>query len=248
MPPSATGRIRTSRTASVVLMLGVHALLLLIPSPAGAQAQAECATSDCPDQRLQAPPAQRQLWLDAAAAHQLKLRFVEALQRFTRAQAGTFGDEGADLRPSVDAMREALVRWDTAIREFQTRATRLAAGAEVHVALATVFLDRQRVADALHELDAASRDDNRASTCTRCVPSPTRCRTVLRTQPGRSARQLRSTPTIPRCSTPSRSTRQEPIVRRRRKRPCAGFFARCACAVQPEHALRTLRRSNASIC
>jgi tetratricopeptide (TPR) repeat protein len=161
MPPSATGRFRTSWTASVVLMLGVHALLLFIPSPAGAQAQAECATSDCPDQRLQAPPAQRQLWLDAAAAHQLKLRFVEALQRFTRAQAGTFGDEGADLRPSVDAMREALVRWDTAIREFQTRATRLAAGADVHVALATVFLDRQRVADALRELDAASRDDNR---------------------------------------------------------------------------------------
>jgi tetratricopeptide (TPR) repeat protein len=152
----------------MVCALTVLAIVVIMASPAAAQATAECATADCPaDARQQAPAAQRQLWLDAAAIHQLKLQFVGGLQRFTRAQAGTFGDEGAELILSLATMRDVLARWDAAVKELQLRAARLPLGAEVHVALATVLLDRHSVEAALRELDSARRmDDGRADVYT----------------------------------------------------------------------------------
>jgi tetratricopeptide (TPR) repeat protein len=104
-----------------------------------------------------------QLWRDAAAIHQIKIVFVDAVQRFVRAQAGTFGDEGEELRGSVAAMRAALSKWDDAIQQFQTRVSRTAQDAEPRIAMATVWLDRHRLEAALRELAAAEPlDDRRA--------------------------------------------------------------------------------------
>ena len=139
-------------------------LALIFLSPASALPQvAECPTSECAATARATAPTNNRLWLDAAAIHKLKLEFVDALQRFTRAQAGTFGDEGADLQAAIASMREALDRWDRAVQQFQVNASRMSPAAEVHVAVATVFLDRQRIEDALRELkDAERQDDGRA--------------------------------------------------------------------------------------
>jgi tetratricopeptide (TPR) repeat protein len=135
-------------------------LAVLLDAPlAWAQAAAECATADCARGVPESSPATSQLWAAAASVHELKLRFVEALQRFTRAQAGTFGDEGPALLESLGSMRAALAQWDAGIRRFQGDAERLVPSPEVHVAVATVLLDRQRGREALDELDAADRLD-----------------------------------------------------------------------------------------
>ncbi len=129
-----------------------------------AQRGAECATLDCPAAEAQVPgsdPLLPQAWQAAASTHQLKLVFVAALQRFTRAQAGTFGDEAAELSASLDQMRAALLRWDEAIRALETSLAGRASGADRHIVRATVYLDRHRVADAVRELVAAGRVDDR---------------------------------------------------------------------------------------
>jgi tetratricopeptide (TPR) repeat protein len=149
-------RVSMSVVSAGLLLL---ALLLLSPSVASAQATAECPTADCATGIRAADPAHRRLWIDAASVHALKLDFVGALQRFTRAQAGTFGDEGQDLRASLASMHAAVARWDAAIEQFRAAANRLAPSAEVHVAIATVLLDRHRAEDALRQLDAADRLD-----------------------------------------------------------------------------------------
>jgi len=143
--------------------IGALIFLLLAPvAGASAQKSAECATSECAPTGSTSPASNR-LWLEAASIHRLKLEFVDALQRFTRAQAGTFGDEGNDLRLSVESLRESLDRWDRAVKQFQADASRSKPAAEVHVAVATVLLDRHRLEDALKELKAAeNQDDGRA--------------------------------------------------------------------------------------
>jgi tetratricopeptide (TPR) repeat protein len=148
------------------------ALLIVLTSAASALAQpaAECpglaspegpASQNCAPLVATTNPAHAQLWRDAAAIHQIKVAFVDALQRFVRAQAGTFGDEGIELRASLMAMRDALTRWDEAGERFQVQASRTR-DAESSIALATVFLDRHRIDDALRALAAAEQvDDNR---------------------------------------------------------------------------------------
>ena len=142
--------------------------LLLVPAVgASAQKSAECPTSECAGNAGSSTPAANRLWLEAASIHKLKLEFVDALQRFTRAQAGTFGDEGAELRLSVESMREVLDRWDRAVKQFQSDAGRVNPSAETHVAVATVLLDRHRLEDAVRELKVAeNQDDNRADVYT----------------------------------------------------------------------------------
>jgi protein O-GlcNAc transferase len=141
---------------SAVLVL---ALILAGESSAGAQTTAECPTLECAATARTPSAASSRIWLEAASIHKLKLEFVEALQRFTRAQAGTFGDEGSELRASVVSMREALERWDRAVAQFQADANRASSSSDVRVAVATVLLDRHRIEDALRELKAAERED-----------------------------------------------------------------------------------------
>ena len=118
-------------------------------TPAIAQVSAECRASECTDGSRADTAPSRRLWLGAASIHQLKLEFVDALQEFTRAQAGTFGDEGAALVRSVASMGESLQRWDRAIEQFQVEARRLVPSAESELAVATVLLDRYRIEDGL---------------------------------------------------------------------------------------------------
>ena len=142
---------------------GVLLSLILVPAMAFAQRTAECPTLECDGAARTTAPAFNRLWAEATATHTLKLEFIDGLQRFTRAQAGTFADEGPELRASVASMRDALARWDGAVQQFQAEAKRLTPAADAHIALATVFLDRYRVEDALRELKAAERtDDGRA--------------------------------------------------------------------------------------
>jgi tetratricopeptide (TPR) repeat protein len=133
------------------------ALLILVASAVltGQEPSAECPTSACTEPSRTASPAVAQLWRDAAAIHQIKLQFVDALQRFVRAQAGTFGDEGDDLTRAIASMRESLSRWDESIAQLKARVQRTPRDADAHVALATVWLDRHRLREALEELRAA---------------------------------------------------------------------------------------------
>ena len=146
--------MRTEALSSGALKHVLLLSLLLIPADAVSQT-AECQTADCAGP--QASPARERLWADAAAIRPLKLAFVDALQQFMRAQAGTFGDEGAALLASVASMRETLAKWDQAVGQFTARSSRLPPEADVHVAMATVFLDRGRIESALKELAAAER-------------------------------------------------------------------------------------------
>jgi len=126
-----------------------------------AQPPAECPTAECAPFIPSTNPAHTRLWQDASAIHQIKVALVDALQRFVRAQAGTFGDEGAELRDSLRAMRDALTQWDRAIVTFQAQASSTR-DAESSIALATVLLDRRRIDDALRALTMAEQaDDNR---------------------------------------------------------------------------------------
>lgn len=86
-----------------------------------------------------------------------KSQFVEALAEFTSATAGTYGDEAARVRSSLDAMQRALDRWDQAIVAYEGALRSQAESAETHVALGAVYLDRGRVADAVPEFAAAVR-------------------------------------------------------------------------------------------
>jgi tetratricopeptide (TPR) repeat protein len=143
------------------MQLGV--ILIALLALTGAQGPAECTGLDCAP-RGAAPavtpdPAMQQVWQAAGELHQLKLRFVAALQRVTRAQAGTIGDEADELSAGIAAMRAALTEWDARVAQFDGATARLAPSAELHVARGTVFLDRHRPADALGELLEASRLD-----------------------------------------------------------------------------------------
>ena len=156
-------------------------------APAIAQVTAECRTAECADSSRADTAASRRLWLEAAAIHQLKLEFVEALQQFTRAQAGTFGDEGAPLLRSVTSMSEALQRWDRAVQQFQADANRSVPAAEKDLAVATVLLDRHRIEDALRALKAAeNQDDSRAGIYTLQALAY-----AASNRPGEAARALR---------------------------------------------------------
>lgn len=130
-------------------------VVLIAASVYAQEPSAECPTSPCAEPSRSSSAAAAQLWRDASSIHQIKLQFVDAFQRFVRAQAGTFGDEGDDLTRAVASMRESLARWDQSIAQLKTRVQRTARDAEAHVVLATVWLDRHRLHEALDELRAA---------------------------------------------------------------------------------------------
>jgi tetratricopeptide (TPR) repeat protein len=125
-------------------------LLLLTILPASAPAQQDPATV--------APAA-------TAAAH--RAVFLEGLSELTAAVAGTYGDEGALVVPALDKMAGGLAQWDRAIQGFESRLASELPGAQPRVAfqlretLARIYVERGRLADALRELDAASRLDPR---------------------------------------------------------------------------------------
>jgi len=135
---------------------------LAFAAPASAQAPtAECLAQQC-ERTAAVAEGSAPLWREAAAIHQIKLQFVEAFQRFLRAESGTFGDEGCALADAVESMGTSLSAWERAIAQLETRVARMTPAPEIHFVLATVWLDRHRLDKALRELDTADRSGDRA--------------------------------------------------------------------------------------
>jgi tetratricopeptide (TPR) repeat protein len=95
----------------------------------------------------------------AAAAQQTT--FSQTLSELTAAIEGTYGDEGTLVRPAIDRLAAALAQWD---REIQAAAAAVSEASKTpspglvdrRIALARMYADRGRPADALSELDAAA--------------------------------------------------------------------------------------------
>jgi tetratricopeptide (TPR) repeat protein len=89
--------------------------------------------------------------------------FVEGVVSFTTAVAGTYGDEGIQVRSALDTMSRALTEWDRSLRENEeTVASRLPAASpqnalEMHTTMGALYLERGRPSDALRSFQAASR-------------------------------------------------------------------------------------------
>ncbi len=104
---------------------------------------------------------------DAAAQ---KAAFVDALIAFRTALAGPYGDEGPQVTVDLDLMAASLARWDQTIAAIEgdlrpalPDAARDAA-MHVRVTLASLYLERGRLTDALAEIDAAIQlDGDRAA-------------------------------------------------------------------------------------
>lgn len=134
------------------------ALALARSGHLAAQSAAACNTPECANRD--------RLWAPAAQIHDIKNQFVAGVRQFTEAVTGTFGDEGSKLSASLDVMRRTLAQWDAAVRAYEAMVAALPGSnvsAEGRVALGTVYLDRDRRADALREFAAAARLDARRS-------------------------------------------------------------------------------------
>jgi hypothetical protein len=90
--------------------------LLFVPAGIGAaQSLPGCAAADC-------TLALNQLPSTTAKIDQLKQEFVAALRQFVVTLA-VFGGERS-VRSNIESMSQALVRWDEAIRAFETALAR----------------------------------------------------------------------------------------------------------------------------
>jgi tetratricopeptide (TPR) repeat protein len=94
-----------------------------------------------------------------------KTAFVQAVGQFSLALDGTYGDEGARVRASLDAMTRALDEWDGVLRKAEAamaadlRTAEPALATRMHLALAGLYLERVRITDGLRELGAAQQLD-----------------------------------------------------------------------------------------
>ena len=86
--------------------------------------------------------------------------FFSAVMTFHRSLAGHYGDEGPQLTTQFAAMSTALDRWDSDIRDAERdlRSRLQSADAQtklqIHTLLASLYLERGRLNDALREFDA----------------------------------------------------------------------------------------------
>jgi len=121
-------------------------------APLAAQSRPSCDKPDC---QLTLDGA----WTTVAQANQRKQAFVAALRQLTVALAGTFGDEGPRVRSSIESMGVALDEWDRSILAFEVQFGQADRGPEFHLALGAVYLDRNRLDEALREFAETSRLD-----------------------------------------------------------------------------------------
>jgi tetratricopeptide (TPR) repeat protein len=103
------------------------------------------------------------------AQAQGKDQFVQGLVAFLTAVEGTYGDEGPAVVASIQSMAEGLAQWDASVARVESGLAAEIGGAppataaRMRGALATVYLDRGRLVDALAQLDmAASLDPSSA--------------------------------------------------------------------------------------
>ena len=92
-------------------------------------------------------------------------QFFSELLLFYRSLGGVYGDEGPQLTQRLDAMSAALSRWDDEIKDWERLAQERLKGADaqialqVHTFLASLYLERGRLDDALREFDEGIRID-----------------------------------------------------------------------------------------
>src|SRR5262245_43308647 len=97
--------------------------------------------------------------------------FFSAVVTFHRSLAGLYGDEGPRLTTQLAAMSTALDRWDSDIRDAEREMRSRLASAndiqtrlQIHAVLASLYLERGRLNDALREFDEdISIDPRRAA-------------------------------------------------------------------------------------
>jgi len=91
--------------------------------------------------------------------------FLRALAQFSLGLDGTYGDEGPNVRSSLESMERGLDQWDAAIQASEAAMNREigrlepAATARLHAALGGAYLDRGRINDALREFTTANQLD-----------------------------------------------------------------------------------------
>jgi tetratricopeptide (TPR) repeat protein len=94
-----------------------------------------------------------------------KAAFIQAVGQFSLGLDGAYGDEGARVRSSLDAMSRALGEWDAMLRKYEAamatdiRTADPGLALKMHLALGGLYLDRARTADGLRELAAAQKLD-----------------------------------------------------------------------------------------
>jgi tetratricopeptide (TPR) repeat protein len=94
----------------------------------------------------------------AVAQHE---KFVEALGEFTAALPGTYGDEGAAARASLDRMERGLAEWDKSLREYESNLLSIGPTAsaarllDMHRAMGLLDIARGRFDEAVQEFNAA---------------------------------------------------------------------------------------------
>lgn len=99
------------------------------------------------------------LFLSPMPAAAQQAAFAQAFFDLTTAIEGTYGDEGARIRPALDRMSAALFEWDREI-EVATRDVRASTSegsSERRISLARMLASRGRLTEALSELDVVSR-------------------------------------------------------------------------------------------
>ena len=94
--------------------------------------------------------------------------FYSAVVAFYRSLGGLYGDEGPQLTAHVEAMSAALDRWDREIRDAERELRfRLQAAddvqtkLQVHTTLASLYVERGRLSDAVREFEEDIRIDSR---------------------------------------------------------------------------------------
>jgi len=86
--------------------------------------------------------------------------FLGGLVQFYQTLRGAYGDEGPLLEAHLEQMTAALVSWDAEIRDAESQLRPRLQGADVqtslqvHAILASLYLDRGRLDDALREFEA----------------------------------------------------------------------------------------------
>jgi tetratricopeptide (TPR) repeat protein len=87
--------------------------------------------------------------------------FVKALSEFTAALPGTYGDEGAAARASLDRLDRGLTEWDQTLREYESNIITIGRTAsagrllDMHRTMGMFYLARGRSGDAVREFDTA---------------------------------------------------------------------------------------------
>ena len=96
-----------------------------------------------------------------------KDQFFDPLLPLYHALGGIYGDEGPRLTALVESMSAARARWDASVREQETtlrarlRGADLPTAMQAHTLLASMYIERGRLADAVREFDEVVRLDPR---------------------------------------------------------------------------------------